>query len=256
MTLAATGEEQTIILLGASNVSLGWRPLIQSVQARRTGPLHILTAHGMGRSYITTSRFGWRTAPGILESQLWQTLRAGEVRPPSAVLITDVGNDLVYGRSTREMIAAVEEVILRLRQSSPDCSIVVTRPPLRSVESLSSLRYQLFRTAIFPFCKLSLNEAVEGTQELDRKIQALTDVHIVNTNRDWFGLDPIHIRKSCRAEAFQAFVALWPVDAHNHCGTTPGVPGRPRMCSRSVLGWQLTTPQPSAGTAQCLVSAW
>jgi len=256
MEQSTFGEEQTIVLLGASNVSLGWRALAQSVLAQRTSPVHILTAHGMGRSYITTSRFGWRTVPGILESQLWHTLEDGSVRPPSAALITDVGNDLVYGRSTEHIVQAVEEVISRLRRSSPDCSVVVTRPPLASVESLSTVRYQFFRTAIFPFCKLSLKEAVEGTQELDSRIRAMSNIVVVGTQRDWFGLDPIHVRRSCRQAAFQAFVAPWPDQERSGYDGKIHPPGRPRMYCRSVFGWQRETPQPSASSPQCLVSAW
>ena len=256
MTSLSTGNEQTIILLGASNISLGWRPLIQSVLARRSRPIHLLTAHGMGRSYIAPSRFGWRLAPGILETQLWHHLRDGHTQPPSAALITDLGNDLVYGRSVDDILQAAEEVICRIRQSNPVCPIVVTRPPLASVESLSMVRYRLFRTAIFPFCKLSLHEAIAGTQELDRRIRALNHVEIASTQQKWFGLDPIHIRRSFRREAFESFLAPWPDESDTAPIHGVAPPGRPQMSERWVFGWQREAPQPSAATSGCLVSAW
>ncbi len=256
MNPSTSEEVQTVVVLGASNVSLGWRALAQSVLTRRTGRVHLLTAHGMGRSYIAQSRFGWRSAPGILESRLWQTLNEGSVQPPSAALMTDLGNDLVYGRSVAEILDAAKEVISRLRQSSPGCPVVVTRPPLESVESLSALRYQFFRTVIFPFCKLSLQQAIQGTRELDQGIQALQNVNTVAPQREWFGLDPIHIRRSCRPSAFESFLVPWPEQELNPAEPDTQPPRRPQMSCRWVFGRQRDVAQPSASTARCLVSAW
>jgi hypothetical protein len=249
-------ETPTVVLLGASNLSLGWRPLMQVIFARWWRPLRILTAHGMGRAYLTPSQFGWRTAPGILESDLWSQLAHGNQSSPDAALITDLGNDLVYGRTAAEVVQAAADAAGRLRNANPDCQIVMTRPPLASVASLSRLRYGFFRTVLFPMCRLSLSEIVEATRELDDGIQRLQGVTVVPPQAEWFGLDPIHVRRRLRKSAFTRILKCWSGDSTGERTTDPVPLARPKMATRWVMGRQQRCEQPSVFTARGSVSAW
>lgn len=249
-------DTPVVVLLGASNLSLGWLPLMRAVFARWHGSLRILTAHGMGRSYLTPSQFGWRTAPGILGCDLWPTVDSHAVAPPRAALITDLGNDLVYGRTPAEVVGAAADAVGRLREASPDCCIVVTRPPLESVKSLSQLRYRLFRTVLFPLCRLSLTEIVDATHQLDDGLQQLEGVTVVPQPAEWFGLDPIHLRREWRESAFANILASWPGDPAGET-VSPAVPlQRPRMAVRWVLGRERRCEQPSVSATRGSVWAW
>ena len=229
---------------------------MQAVFQRWNGPVHVVTAHGMGRAYVAKSQFGWRTAPGILDCHLWSELNDGAHSAPAAALITDLGNDLVYGRSASEIVQAAHTIIARLHDANSDCRIVVTRPPLASVESLSRLRFGLFRTAFFPLCRLSLENIVDASRELDDGIQQLDRVTVVSQRREWFGADPIHIRRRFREAAFAKFLESWPVVALEERGSDSIPFKRPAMGIRWILGRKRVSRQPSVVTELGTVSAW
>lgn len=251
-----TGDVRRIVLLGASNLSLGWPQLMRAVFDHWNGPLQILTAHGMGRSYLASSHFGLRTAPGILGCGLWSEFTGGGQLPPSAALITDLGNDLVYGRTPAEVVQAAADACGRLRDANSDCRIVVTRPPLESVKTLSRLRYYLFRTLVFPMCQHSLAEIVDATHDLDDRIQQLEGVTVVSQQREWFGADPIHIRRCYRELAFTSFFASWPAESTDAAPALMVPVKRPTMRICRVVGRKRICQQPSVTTNLGSVSAW
>ena len=256
MTAPVPEDAPRIVLLGASNLVLGWRPLLKAVFEHWRRPLHILTAHGMGRSYVASSRFFWRTVPGILECNLWSELTEQERTPPCAALITDLGNDLVYGRTTGEILQAASDAAGRLLAVNADCRIVVTRPPLESVESLSQLRYLFFRTVLFPACRLSLSEIIDATGELDEGIQQLEGVTVASQSSQWFGIDPIHIRRQFRETAYRTILRSWPYDSVGKACSKPNAWQRPKMATRRVFGRERVSEQPCVQTEYGSVSAW
>ena len=251
-----TDDVRRIVLLGASNLSLGWPQLMRVVFDRWNGPLQILTAHGMGRSYVASSQFGWRTAPGILGCGLWSEFAGGGQLPPSAALVTDLGNDLIYGRTPAEVVQAAADACGRLRDANSECRIVVTRPPLESVKSLSRLRYYFFRMLFFPTCQLSLAEIVDATHDLDHRLQQMEGVTVVSQQREWFGADPIHFRRCCRESAFASFFASLPAESTDAASALMAPVKRPTMRICRVVGGKRICQQPSVTTNVGSVSAW
>lgn len=251
---AETTADASVIVLGASNISLGWKQLSQIVTARFPERMSILTAHGFGRAWIDTSQFALRQLPGIMGCGLWEHLETTHTAPVAA-LITDLGNDLVYGRDPSAVMSAVTLGIQRIRQASPNCRIVVTRPPVASVQTLGATRYRVFRTLIFPFCRLSLHEIRERTLELDQRIQDLHDVTIEFPAANWYGLDPIHVRRRNRSTAFERMLQSWPVRTSMNRQASTAL-SRPVATTRWVAGIHRRTPQPSVRSPNVEVFAW
>ena len=245
-----------VVLLGASNLVLGWRPLMNAVFDHWHGPLHIMTAHGMGRSYLASSRFCWRTAPGILECSLWPKLAENGRTSLSAALITDLGNDLVYGRTAAEVLQAVSDAVGRLLDVNPDCQIVVTRPPFESVKSLSQQRYLFFRSVLFPMCSISRLEIIDQMYKLDEGIRQFRGVTVVSQPLEWFGLDPIHIRRRSQESAFRVFLESWRKEAAGSTGPDRVPRRRPRMAFCRMWGKDRFYEQPSVFSEGVSVSAW
>ena len=251
---AETTASHSVIVLGASNISLGWKQLSRIVTARFADRMCILTAHGFGRAWIDTSRFALRQLPGIMRCGLWEHLETTHTAPVAA-LITDLGNDLVYGRDPSAVMSAVTVGIEKIRQASPNCRVVVTRPPVASIQTLGMTRYHFFRTLIFPFCQLSLDEIRKRTMELDQRIQDLHDVTIVSAAAQWYGLDPIHVRRRNCLMAFESMLQSWPGLTSMNRQVSTALP-RPVAQKRWVAGIQRRTPQPSVRSSNVEVFAW
>jgi hypothetical protein len=270
MTVRHTSPAVRAVLLGASNLTLAWPRIMRLLQSRFAGPLDIYTAQGLGRSYVCDrSSMGLRQLPGILASELWQTLPAAMEQPVQTMgLLTDFGNDLLYGRRPEDIVRAAETVVERLRERFPECHLVVTRPPLQSVQTLGALRFVLSRTVLFPLSRLKLQEIKIMTDELDAGLCQLAKSHQVplfQPRIDWYGIDPIHVRYRFQETAFAEMMKLWPdisippepnshIEHHSteHCATdqfaaeqlasgrrpTPGLrwlAGKPRRVAQPVV---------------------
>lgn len=252
-----------VVILGASNISLGWPFLLQSLRTLFSAPLQIYTAHGMGRSYCgERSRFLFRQLPGILKSNLWEELPQRVPADPSpCVLITDLGNDLVYGRSPLDVATAAEECIDRLRSWDARCRIVVSRPPVESVHKVGWFRFLLCRLLLFPACPLSLAQAKAATAELDELLLAMAceqEVEIHKPAPADYGLDPIHVRRRCRLSAFRSMLQTWNRKSVPDAQAIPtsAMPGPPGPSVRWVMGTEKHTPQPSRANQDVQVFAY
>lgn len=185
-----------IVALGASNLLRGLPTVIAAARATWGPCVEVLAANGHGRSYGGRSTFLGRTLPGILECGLWQELE----RLPAAstrALITDVGNDILYGHSVTQILSWVAEAIDRLKRFTRD--IVVTDLPLASIGPISNAKYLGMRTLLFPRSRVSLESAREAAARLDEGVRALaasTAVRLLHLRKEWYGFDPIHMRSS------------------------------------------------------------
>ncbi len=142
-----------VVALGASNLTRGFQTVVCTARSTWGPKVEVLGALGHGRSYGASSRFIVRSLPGILESELWSDLSR---LPPATTrgLVTDVGNDLLYGFSAAQTLAWTTEAVDRLQALTPD--IVVTGLPLAPIRELSQAKFLLFRSLLFPQCRLSL----------------------------------------------------------------------------------------------------
>jgi hypothetical protein len=93
-----------VVALGASNLTRGFHEVVSASRAAWGPDVQILAALGHGRSYGARSRLLTRRLPGILDSGLWPALEAMPAVPTRA-LVTDVGNDILYGYPPAQTLA-------------------------------------------------------------------------------------------------------------------------------------------------------
>ena len=188
------------MILGASNVTRGLSTVIETLRIVLGSPLEIIAAIGHGRSYGMSSKVFIRTLPGILDSGLWNTLASSQqARPelPTYALITDIGNDIMYGAPPQQITQWVEECIDRLRRTVPQVQIAMTATPIEGIRTLKPWKYAVVKTTLFPSRKLTFEQAIARAVELhDRLIDlaARKNVKRVDPSPAWYGFDPIHIR--------------------------------------------------------------
>lgn len=198
-----------MIVLGASNVARGIGTVVDVARETLGSPIEVLAAMGHGRSYGLTTSIPFRTLPGILDCGLWRAL---ESRPalPTWTILTDVGNDLIYGCRPEQVAEWIDEAARRLRNQS--ARLLLTGLPLSSVQGISPWRFQAFRSALFPKSTLRLDDAQRYAIELDARVRELAAQHraeFVAPQADWYGLDPIHIRVAVQRDAWRTiFFAL------------------------------------------------
>jgi hypothetical protein len=197
------------VLLGASNLR-GSLPLVVDLLRRRAGgPVEVLAACGHGRSYGTWSRFLWvRHLPGIIGCGLWRDL---EDRPacPTLALVTDVGNDLVYGAKVTEIVRWLDVCLDRLARHR--AQLVLTLLPLARLERLSPWEVRLAVSLLFPGRLAPWPALLERARDLDERMRQLGrehDARLVEPEASWYGLDPIHLRRSRRREIWERLTGV------------------------------------------------
>ncbi len=198
----ALSPPRRLVVLGASNVALGFPTAVATARALWGGPLDVLTAFGHGRSYGLRRALLWRELPGITECGLWAAL---EKRPPAptAALLTDVGNDLFYEMPVTDIAAWVGECLDRLLRTG--ARVALTPLPLCNAAALSPRRFVFFRTLFFPWSRQTYAALMSRAEELDQRLRRLArerGVVLAEHRPEWYGLDPLHIRRGRRRAAW------------------------------------------------------
>lgn len=235
-----------VVLLGASNVTLGFGVLTRLIRSGFDGPLDVRAALGHGRSYGVWSSVLVRGLPSIVGCGLWDDLRAAPPAPTYA-LLTDVGNDLMYGFPPDRIAGWVETCLDRLVESG--AHVVVTRLPIARVERLGAWRYHATRASFFPLHRpVAWGDMLGRVRELDERVAGAAHSRgaaVVTPPLEWYGLDPIHIRWTRRAPAWSRVLAEWPgfrAPGRSKASSLPllgRMPQRYRICGRDAM-----TPQP------------
>ncbi len=156
--------------------------------------MKVYGAIGHGRSYGSASSVLGRSLPGILECGLWAALDTSASDPLDAVL-SDAGNDILYGFSVAEILEWAGECISRLEKIG--ARITVMGLPVEAIDRLGPARFLMFRSIFFPSSRLRLGAVRSSVRELDRALRLAAEarkIRFVEPRGEWYGFDPIHIR--------------------------------------------------------------
>ena len=224
-----------VVLLGGSNLSRGFSTIVEIARRTAGSPTEFLVAAGHGRSYGKRSTVLGRSLPGIAECGLWDALD-GTCGPPTFALVTDIGNDVVYGASVDTIAGWVELCLDRL--TAHGARIVLTLLPMESLACLSRWRFEVARGILFPGKRISMTYALECAHELNERLRGLgadRGVRLIEQERGWYGLDPIHITQRRLKGVWAHILSAWVEEG-----------GDPVSVRRSVLRWarlRVLTPQ-------------
>jgi hypothetical protein len=197
-----------VVAIGASNLTRGFRTVVATARTIWGPDVHVVAALGHGRSYGADSSFLFRRLPGILQSGIWQQLESTPAVPTKA-LVTDVGNDIVYGFPPEQVLAWVDEALTRLTRVSDD--VVLTDLPMDGIRRLSPAKFHLVRSVFFPSCRLSFEALVATAEQVNVGLAELAGAHrarFLRLEPSWYGFDPIHIRPSLWPAAWQEILGV------------------------------------------------
>jgi hypothetical protein len=199
---ASPAAAPRVVLIGASNLSLAFPEVLACARALWPGPLEVLAAHGLGRSYGLPTRVLGRELPAISACGLWRALEAPGSGPTFA-LLTDLGNDIAYEVPVERIEEWVRAAVRRLEDQR--ARIVVTRPPLASIETARGARFHVVRTLLFRARPITYDYVRESAIELDRRLCALArerGLELVTPAAGAYGWDRIHLRARERTRFF------------------------------------------------------
>jgi len=239
------------ILLGASNLKAALPTVLDGIGRQAAGPVEALAACGHGRSYGSWSRYLFvRGLPGIAGCGLWRALTG---RPPlrTLALLTDVGNDLAYGAGVDQIAGWVESCLDRLARQRAE--IVLTLLPLARLEKLSGPQVRLTASLLFPGRSVSWPGLLDRARELDDRLRKLgldRGAQLVQPAAEWYGVDPIHFRRSVRKEVWSDVLSRWGQPLPERGGRLERIGIPPFGAAELRLGsFTLRKPQPAVRLA-------
>lgn len=192
-----------VALLGASNLSIMFPSVIEAALATFGRPLEFFVAKGFGRAYGQDSGFFGKKFSGILQSPILRALELGD-RRETAVIISDIGNDLAYGAPPDQVAGWIDDALNHLSKSG--VKVAMNNLPLSSIQNIGERRYRILRPLFFPRSNLSRSDMISRAEHLhaaleatakERKIPAFTG------EKSWYGFDPIHPRRRRRFEIWR-----------------------------------------------------
>jgi hypothetical protein len=235
-----------LVLCGASNLTLGLELAVDIARARLGGPLEVLAACGLGRSYGAESRVLTRVLPGIERCGLWSALAE---RPATHALVTDLGNDLAYGTAATVVARWLEVTLERLSERGARGSIGGL--PLSSLRGIGKFEFQFWKTVLFPSRPLERARLLGEAEELELRARELA-THFgwsfVESDPAWYGRDPIHHTRAQRERAWRALLAPLGGEAAAPLQRSPRR-GRLEYAEVRRLGLRMGRPQPCAALA-------
>ena len=199
-----------LVAVGASNLARMALALLDAQRAVVAGPVEMHAALGRGRSYGMPSRLLGRGLDGILASGLWAHLdgdRPTARADATTVLLMDVGNDLLYGAPVPHILAWTATALQRLADLGT--RRVVVGLPIAAIRTLSRWRFLAVRSVLFPRSRLTLAQAIDQATAVHEglaDLAARTGATFHPLPAAWFGLDPVHVRRSRWQDAARSWL--------------------------------------------------
>jgi hypothetical protein len=128
---------------------------------------------------------------------------------PTRAVVSDVGNDILYGVPEDQILEWIEEALRRLQRITKD--IIVTTLPLDNIRGLSPAKFVSFRSILFPHSRLSHSQVLAAAERVDAGLAQLSancNLRLFRLDPEWYGLDPIHIRRSLWLSAWREILDL------------------------------------------------
>tara|TARA_B100000686_G_C16670785_1_gene906329 strand:+ start:336 stop:1088 length:753 start_codon:yes stop_codon:yes gene_type:complete len=180
------------VFLGASNLARGHRALAQCLESvLQPQSSEFFFALGPGRAYranggILFHRYDSIETCGVLE-------RAGrDIDRTSSltVLLTDIGNDIMYGVPVEELIECLEGILQKLGDLEADIHV----SPISSwlERQLDPVRFNILKALFYPKSGMTYPSTIDALIRINRYIRTEIRATIIEGLDAFVGLDKIH----------------------------------------------------------------
>ena len=183
-----------LVFLGASNLSRGCFALARHMKVcLYPRKVEVLIASGPGRAYCAPGGLLNISYPPIYTSDIFDV--AHEKRESGyrvVALVTDIGNDIMYGVPAEQVIETVQQIFGKLE--AMDAEIFYTTLPVAFEKGVHPLWFYLLRSLLLPFSRVSYDEAVAEIIEVNQFLRqsASKQCHLISDMDRYLGFDEIH----------------------------------------------------------------
>ncbi|TDJ52582.1 MAG: hypothetical protein E2O43_03930 [Nitrospina sp.] len=183
-----------LMLLGASNLArgcfaLGWH-LKRCLHPRR---VEVMIAAGPGRGYHMPGGLLHVVYPPIRSSPIFEAaMEKSQSGARVVALVTDIGNDILYGVPEEDLIETLQQIFTRLQ--SMRAEIFYTTIPQIFETGVHPALFHVLRTVLFPRSRVSYDQTQRAVGRINRflKDAAKDPLRLVPDMDRFTGMDEIH----------------------------------------------------------------
>jgi len=196
------------LLMGASNLARGYSMLTHHLsECFEKNKTEFLNALGPGRGFCARGGIFNITYSPIQDCRI---IESGEKKSKEAlhtvVLITDIGNDLLYGVSADTLIASLDIMIDEILKWDADIFLTSIHVNLR--KDVSPTIFFVLRSLLYPTSKVNYKEMdlsiLKVNDYLEEKVRKNETTHLITGLEAFAGLDKIHYSLFKTHEAWSA----------------------------------------------------
>ena len=182
------------ILFGASNLARSYYGLNLSIKRcihpRKATFIH---AMGPGRGYLCRGGIFNTTYPPIIDCGILESIQ--KIRKPNQkiiALITDIGNDIMYGIHSEKIIEGLQKILDTLGEFTKN--IFITPIPINSKNDIGEFYFLLLRCIFFPKSSIKYSQTLESIKVINQFILHSSNkkTTVINGMEPFCGLDKIH----------------------------------------------------------------
>ena len=197
--LALSTKDQTqnpvlFIFLGASNLARSFYGLKRCIgRCIFPRPASFMHAMGPGRGYVSRGGILNAIYSPILNCGIFEAARNKRIKNQQVVvLITDIGNDIMYGVSSEKIINGLQYLLNGLGEFKTN--IFITSIPVDLENDISELHFHIIRQIYFPKSPVKYSQASNNIKAINKFILQSSNkkITVINDMKQFCGMDKIH----------------------------------------------------------------
>ena len=182
------------VLLGASNLARGYSILTHHI-SKNISASEFLNALGPGRGYCACGGLFNFTYSPIGECSVMKIAEVYAERGfRITVLLTDIGNDIMYGVSESSLIESLDTLIEKSIQMNAE--VFLTSIHVDVSKDMGRKSFKLFKSIFYPNSPVTFDQADSTVKKLNHYLSEKSlkneRVHLVSGLGAFCGLDKIH----------------------------------------------------------------
>jgi hypothetical protein len=182
------------ILFGASNLARSFYGLKLCIK-RCIHPRQAIFIHAMGpgRGYLSRGGILNTTYSPIIDCGILESIK--KIKKPNQqiiALITDIGNDIMYGINPEKITKGLQKILNVLDEVTTN--IFITPIPINSQNPIGEFYFHILRCIFFPKSSVKYSQALETIEIINQFIlhSSNKSTIVINGMEHFGGLDKIH----------------------------------------------------------------